>query len=101
MIYLVKPVAQQSRNQIPLNKGGKGVVEKLAKTRPHETRPRKNGEWGKDVFTEQYYITQRGNYRQNIFQDDANQLRYLSWIDGRIVSISCQEAGRRKKTQVG
>ena len=52
VIYLVKPIAQHSRNQIPLNKGGKGVVGKLAKTCPHETRPRKNGEWGKDVFTE-------------------------------------------------
>ena len=36
----------------PLNKGGKGVVEKLAKTYPPETRPRKNGEWVKEVFTE-------------------------------------------------
>jgi len=36
VIYLVKSIAQHSRNQIPLNKGGKGVVEKLAKTCPHE-----------------------------------------------------------------
>ena len=28
-----------------------------------------------------YHITQRGNYRQNIFQDDEDRLRYLSWID--------------------
>ena len=27
-----------------------------------------------------YHITQRGNYRQNIFQDDEDRLRYLSWI---------------------
>lgn len=28
-----------------------------------------------------FHITQRGNYRQNIFQDDEDRLRYLSWID--------------------
>ncbi len=28
-----------------------------------------------------YHITQRGNYRQDIFQDDEDRLRYLSWID--------------------
>jgi len=44
-----------------------------------------------------HLITQRGNYRQNIFQDDEDRLRCLSWIDGGIVSISCQEAGRRNK----
>lgn len=28
-----------------------------------------------------YHITQRRNYRQNIFQYDEDRLRYLSWID--------------------
>ncbi len=28
-----------------------------------------------------YHITQRGNYRQNIFEDDEDRLSYLSWID--------------------
>jgi putative transposase len=28
-----------------------------------------------------YHITQRGNYRQNIFQDDEDRLCYLSWIN--------------------
>ncbi|MCR4319882.1 MAG: transposase [Candidatus Brocadiaceae bacterium] len=28
-----------------------------------------------------HHITQRGNYRQNIFQDDEDRLRYLSWIN--------------------
>jgi putative transposase len=31
-----------------------------------------------------YHITQRGNYRQNIFQDGEDQFRYLAylaWID--------------------
>lgn len=28
-----------------------------------------------------YHITQRGNYRQNIFEDDEDRLKYLSWID--------------------
>ena len=33
------------------------------------------------------HITQKENYRQNIFQDDEDQLRYLSWIP------VCQQAG--------
>lgn len=28
-----------------------------------------------------YHITQRGNYRQNIFQDNEDRLCYLSWIN--------------------
>ncbi len=28
-----------------------------------------------------YRITQRVNYRQNIYQDAEDRLRYLSWID--------------------
>jgi putative transposase len=28
-----------------------------------------------------YHITQRGNYRQNVLQDDEDRLKYLSWID--------------------
>ena len=28
-----------------------------------------------------YHVTQRGNYRQEIFQDKADQIKYLSWID--------------------
>ena len=28
-----------------------------------------------------YHITQRGNYRQNVFEDDEDRLSYLSWID--------------------
>ena len=27
-----------------------------------------------------YHITQRGNYRQNVFEDDEDRLSYLSWI---------------------
>ena len=34
-----------------------------------------------------YHITQRGNQRQNIFQDDEDRLRYLSWIP------VCRQAG--------
>ena len=32
------------------------------------------------VLTIAYLFTQRGNYRQNIFQNDEDRLRYLSWI---------------------
>ena len=39
-------IARHHRNHIPLENGVKGVTKKLAKTCPHETRPRKNGEWG-------------------------------------------------------
>ncbi|MCP5003898.1 MAG: hypothetical protein GY941_08095 [Planctomycetes bacterium] len=28
-----------------------------------------------------YYITQRGNYRQVVFEDDEDRLNYLSCID--------------------
>ena len=28
-----------------------------------------------------YHITQRGNYRQDVFEDDEDRLGYLSWID--------------------
>ncbi len=28
-----------------------------------------------------YHITQRGNYRQDIFQDNEDRLNYLSWIN--------------------
>jgi len=28
-----------------------------------------------------YHITQRGNYRQDVFQDNEDRLSYLSWID--------------------
>ncbi|GAX61341.1 transposase and inactivated derivatives [Candidatus Scalindua japonica] len=28
-----------------------------------------------------YHITQRGNYRQDVFEDDEDRLSYLSWID--------------------
>jgi len=28
-----------------------------------------------------YHITQRGNYRQDIFQDDEDRLSYLSWVN--------------------
>jgi putative transposase len=28
-----------------------------------------------------YHITQRGNYRQDIFEDNEDRLSYLSWID--------------------
>jgi putative transposase len=28
------------------------------------------------------HITQRGSYRHNIFQDDEDRLKYLSWVDG-------------------
>ena len=42
-----------------------------------------------------HHITERGNYRQNIFQDDEDRLRYLSWIDGRILSVLPR--GRPKK----
>lgn len=28
-----------------------------------------------------YHITQRGNYRQKVFQDDRDRLKYLSWIN--------------------
>ena len=28
-----------------------------------------------------YHITQRGNYRQNVFIDDDDRIKYLSWID--------------------
>lgn len=28
-----------------------------------------------------YHITQRGSYHHNIFQDDEDRLKYLSWID--------------------
>ena len=28
-----------------------------------------------------YHITQRGNYRQNVFQDNEDRLCYLSWIN--------------------
>jgi Transposase and inactivated derivatives len=28
-----------------------------------------------------YHITQRGNYRQNVFEDDEDRLSYLSWIN--------------------
>jgi len=28
-----------------------------------------------------YHITQRGNYRQNVFIDDGDRIKYLSWID--------------------
>ena len=30
-----------------------------------------------------HHITERGNYRQNIFQDDEDRLKCLSWIDGK------------------
>ena len=42
-----------------------------------------------------HHITERGNYRQNIFQDDEDRLRYISWIDGRILSVLPR--GRPKK----
>jgi len=32
----------------PLKKGDKGGLLNICKTRPHKTRPRKNGEWGKE-----------------------------------------------------
>jgi putative transposase len=28
-----------------------------------------------------YHVTQRGNYRQEIFQDREDQIKYLSWIE--------------------
>jgi len=28
-----------------------------------------------------YHITQRGNYRQDVFEDNEDRLNYLSWID--------------------
>ena len=28
-----------------------------------------------------YHITQRGNYRQKVFQDEEDRLKYLYWID--------------------
>ncbi len=28
-----------------------------------------------------YHITQRGNYRQDVFENDEDRLSYLSWID--------------------
>jgi len=28
-----------------------------------------------------YHVTQRGNYRQEIFRNDEDHLKYLSWID--------------------
>jgi putative transposase len=28
-----------------------------------------------------YHVTQRGNYRQEIFQEEEDRLKYLSWID--------------------
>ncbi len=31
-----------------------------------------------------YHITQRGNYRQDIFQDNEDRLNYLSWINDYI-----------------
>ena len=30
------------------------IGQKLAKTCPHDTRPRESGEWGKEVFTQQF-----------------------------------------------
>lgn len=39
----------------PLQGGDKGLSRKLTQTRPHETRPRENGEWGKEKFTQEYY----------------------------------------------
>jgi len=43
----------------PLKKGDERIkinrrrdCKILSKTCPHETRPRKNGEWGKEVFTQ-------------------------------------------------
>lgn len=45
-------IAQRSRNQVPSSKRGfRGVLYYLQNTCPHETRPRKKGEWGKEVFT--------------------------------------------------
>ena len=51
-------IARQGRNQktapfSPPSQGGDaGAVKKLPKTCPHETCPRENGKWGKEVFTE-------------------------------------------------
>ena len=36
----------------PLRKGGHWGCNETFQTCPHETRPRKNGEWGKEIFTE-------------------------------------------------
>jgi hypothetical protein len=38
------------------------------------------------VLTDAHHITQRGEYRQNIFQDDEGQMEYLSLGDGMIGS---------------
>ena len=45
-----------------------------------------------------YHITQRGNDRQNIFQDDEDRFRYLSWIDGRRFSV-LPEGSPKKQAQ--
>ncbi len=60
-----------------------------------------------------YHITQRGNYRQNIFQDDEDRLRYLSWIDEKVGWVEwsetqqlngarkqCNTAGHRQREQL-
>jgi len=43
---------QQSRSQKEFNhEEREGHEEILTKTCPYETCPRKNGEWGKEIFT--------------------------------------------------
>ena len=43
-------LARRSRSKSQLSWGSRGFVEKLAKTCPHEIRPRKNGEWEKRFY---------------------------------------------------
>ena len=45
-----------------------------------------------------YCITQRGNYRQHIFQDDEDRLRYLSYDMWR--KIPCVQEWLRKPVAV-
>jgi len=47
-----------------------------------------------------YHITQRGNDRQNIFQDDEVLLRCLSWIDGRRFSVLPEAVRKNKHKQI-
>mgnify|MGYP001568519621 FL=1 len=52
-----KIAVQHRRNQKtplfpPFARGDTGGCNETFQTCPHETRPRKNGEWGKEIFTE-------------------------------------------------
>ncbi len=43
-----------------------------------------------------YHVTQRGNYRQNIFKDDSDRETYLSWIEKIGKDLVFKPKGRPK-----